>query len=145
MDRALDTFGYELQRDTFLGSGTFENVGKIRDVNGAPNLDRDEEDTTNHDSQDEIEENIPTVGRVGSTSFDLVYDPDNPLHVGSQSLVQDWKNKTFHTWRGVNPTTGTVEFECVGWVKSVGRDYPVKGHQRRSVTIRWAQAPSTVT
>lgn len=140
MDGGLDSYGFTLERETFLGSGVYEAIGKLRDVNGAPKLDRDEEDATHHGSDDEIEETEPTIGRIGSTSFKVVYDSDDPTHAGSQSMLQDWYNKVKRHYRAYDPQ-GVEVFRCVGWVKSIGRDYPVKGLQGFDVTVRWARAP----
>lgn len=135
---------------TFLKAGdggspeAFSTVAEVLDITG-PEGTLDQLDVTNHSSEGNFKEYIPSILDAGNVTFDM-----NMIQADSsqRKIHQDWLNRTKRNYQLVFPNDQsnapvadrTIQFAA--YVARFSYTAPVAGVLRRSLTLRVTGAPS---
>jgi len=112
-------------------------VAQVTSVTG-PSLSMDTADVTTHDSPNAWEETVGTILRSGEVTFDIVYDPADNTHDGTDTggLVYRLKNKVRTAFSIVFPDTAPSTWSFDGDVTGFEPTEPVDGALTASVTVK---------
>ena len=112
-------------------------VAQVTNISG-PDLAADGIDVTTHDSTNAFEESLVGLLRSGDVSFDIVYDPADNTHDGTDTagLVYRLKNKVRTAFSIVFPDTGSSTWSFDGDVSGFNPGEPVDGALTASVTVK---------
>ena len=132
-------FGAQLKRGDGGGSEVFTLIPSVSNLDGMK-MDSNLIDVSTLDSTDE--EYIYGLGKPGTLSFDIIWDPQNAQHKG---LMNDYVNKTTRNFQIVWPDAGSTLNSFAALVKSFGPKAAPKAALTMSVELQLSGAPTLVT
>jgi len=101
-----------------------------------PGLSLDVEDVTAHDSLNAWEEVVATIIRSGEVSFDVNFDPDNPLHNQALGTLESLTDRDLRDYELVFPTTPPDSIEFAGFLVGFEPSAPHEGKLAAAVRIK---------
>lgn len=119
----------------------FTTIAEVRTLSG-PELTRDTEDVTSHDSPNNWEEHIPTILRSGNVTLGINYLPTHATHNASTGLIKDLVDGTLRNFQLVmsDPASTTWSFSAyvVGFNPNFDHDASISAE----VTLKLSGEPT---
>ena len=121
----------------------FTKLAEVGDIKG-PDLQRQEQDVTSHDSPLDYEEVMATIIKTGEVTFPIHWVPSDPTHDPSTGLYAALEDGDTRNWKlvatddDVDPST----FSFAGFVNGFTGGFPVQGVITADLKIRVTGAPS---
>jgi hypothetical protein len=120
----------------------FTTIAEVKDISG-PDLSADTEDVTAHDSEDGIEESIPTILRTGEVTFPVNFVPGHATHGSSAGgLIHAWRNRVLKNYRLVMAPAIGYTWAFTAYVTGMSFGNPVGGAAAADVTLDVTGAPT---
>lgn len=143
---AYASFGFMLQVGDGASPETFYTIYGVGDADG-PNTSVDEEETTSHSTGTPHKTYIPTLIEDGEIGFPMISKPQHLTQSATSTygLRYLFNNRIVRNFRTIEPDPSRTAFVFAGFVKDIGKSYPVSGVLRSDVTVRIATAPEEVT
>jgi hypothetical protein len=147
---SADTFAVQVAT-TGAGTGgtatpvaeSFTTLAEVGDIKG-PELARDQEDVTTHDSPGGFDEFIATTKQSGEVSFSIHWVPSDPTHDNVHGLYAAYDDGATRNWRIVmtDYETDPSYLAFAGFVDGLSPAMPVKGSLTADVKIKVVGAVS---
>lgn len=130
---AIFSHGVLLKRETTPGSGVFNTIAELVDVQ-PPELSRNEFETTSHnDPQDSW---ILGLLRKGELPIKINWVPTDPTHDDSTGLLASFLNASLETYQIIWTGVGSGFWECPCYVKKFKPTVPEEGVLGADVVLR---------
>lgn len=111
---------------------TFTAIPSVGTITG-PSDEFEEIDVTTHDSPGGSRELVAGLRDFGELSFEIMWDPEDPLHARLASDAEARKVRTYHL---VLPNTAQSTFTFEAFVKGRPGELPVDGVAKQNITLR---------
>ena len=121
---------------------TFTKVAEVGDIKG-PDIQRQEQDVTTHDSPLDYEEVIATIKKTGEVTFPIHWVPNDPTHDPETGLYAALESGATIHWKLVatDDDTDPTTFSFSGFVNGFTGGFPVQGVIGADLKIRVTGAP----
>jgi hypothetical protein len=124
--------GTQLKVGNGASPEVFTLIPHIRSVEGPP-LERDELESTTHDTPENLRDWVPGLLDIGLISFEFQWVPGQALHA---QLISDAMTGTERNYQLVYPDAGNWTISFRGFVKSISPAAPFDQLLTRSAQIR---------
>lgn len=144
----MPTVGYDARKALIkVGDGAtptevFTTIGQVNSEIPMPQLSATTQDITSRDAAGDYDEVMPGRKSAGDIAITVIWDPQNPTHVGASSLLALFNNKTLRNFQITLPAPLTQKWSFAAYVVNYQPSAPMEGAMTASVTLRIVGEPT---
>lgn len=135
-------FGAQIRIGDGGSPESYTTVAEVLDI-GGPNLTRDTEDVSPHDSLEGYEELIATLRRTGEVTFDVNFVPSHATHgPAAGGLVYLYQNSERVNFQLVLAPSIGYTWSFAALITGLNMNNPVGGASKASITLKPTGKPT---